>query len=280
VTPIRNVGFAAGCNVGADAATGATLVFLNPDTVPAPGAIRTLVRTLDDPSIAIATPRLRLLHEPDLLNSSGNVVHISGLGWSGGFAEPARDVRDLRDVTSPSGAAFAMRASDYHELGGMREELFMYYEDQDLGWRAHMRGRRVVMNPRADVYHDYDFDKHVGKRYYLERNRLAFLVLDFSLRTLLVLLPVLITAELAMCALAAKQGWLWDKVRGWAWFARNARRLVRLRGQTQRGRTIRDRQLVKLLTPVINPGVLRAPGIVRLANPLLSAYWAVASRVI
>jgi GT2 family glycosyltransferase len=280
VTPPENIGFAAGCNFGAAFASSEILVFLNPDTVPAPGALRALVRTLEDESVAIATPRLRLLHEPDLLNGAGNVVHISGLGWCDQFAEPALDVREARDVPAPSGAAFAIRAAEYRELGGLREELFMYYEDQDLGWRVQMQGRRVVMNPRADVYHDYDFYKHQHKHYFLERNRFVFLLLAFSVRTLLVLAPVLVAAELAMCLLAARQGWLKEKLRGWVWSARHVRVLLRLRRETQRSRRIRDRELVRLLTPAIDPGAMAAPPIVRLFNPLLAAYWAVASRLI
>jgi GT2 family glycosyltransferase len=173
-----------------------------------------------------------------------------------------------------------MRAGEYRQLGGLREELFMYYEDQDLGWRVQMQGRRVVMNPRADVYHDYDFYRHTEKHYFLERNRLVFLLLAFSARTLLVLAPVLVAAELAMCVLAARQGWLREKLRGWAWSVRNMGLLLRLRRETQRSRTIRDRDLVRLLTPAIDPAALAAPPIVRLFNPLLAAYWVVASRLI
>src|SRR5437762_2573037 len=48
ITPSRNVGFGAGCNLGAANASGDVIVFLNPDTVAAPGAIPHLVRTLED----------------------------------------------------------------------------------------------------------------------------------------------------------------------------------------------------------------------------------------
>lgn len=280
IEPGRNLGFAGGCNLGAKHATGDVIVFLNPDTIVAPGALRQLARRLEDESIAIAMARLRLLWEPSLLNSSGTVVHISGLGWAGGYAENASTVCAPVDVVAPSGAAMAMRADEFERLGGFRPEFFLYHEDQELGWRVRMAGKRVVIDPEADVYHDYEFDRHVGKRYFLERNRIAFLSLTFSLRTLVVLAPVLLATELGMLALAAKQGWLRDKLRGSFWCARNVRMLWRLRRQTQSIRAVPDRDLVRLLTPLLTPAAMTLPGIVRLVNPLLAWYWRHAVKVI
>jgi GT2 family glycosyltransferase len=277
----QNVGFGAGCNLGARVATGDILVFLNPDTVAMPGSVAELVMTLEDETIGIAMARVRLLQEPELLNSRGNVIHISGLGWCAGYGDPAQPMVGLREVASPCGAAMAVRREDFDDLGGFREELFLYHEDQDLGWRMRMLGRRIVMNPRADVYHEHEFDRHERKRYYLERNRLAFVTLDFSLRTLLVLLPVLIAAELSMCLLAARQGWVREKLAGWLWYLRTLPRLLVLRRRTQRARRVPDRQLVAALTPVIDTAEVPVPALVRrLVNPVLAGYWSLAKRVI
>lgn len=281
ITPERNLGFGAGCNTGAEVATGEVVVFLNPDTIAMPGSITALVDTLDDETVGIAMARVRLLREPELLNSRGNVVHISGLGWSGGFGDLVDDAVDVREVASPCGAAMAVRRDEFLALGGFREELFLYYEDQDLGWRMRMTGRRIVMNCRADVYHEFEFDRHERKRYFLERNRLAFVLIDFSLRTILVLLPVLLATELSMMLLAWRQGWLREKLAGSLWCVGNLRLLLALRWRTQRLRSVPDRQLVQALTPVIDPRAVPVPALVRLViNPLLSGYWALAQRVI
>ena len=223
VRPGRNLGFGAGCNVGAADARGDVVVFLNPDTVAAPGAIGELAATLDDPSVGIAMARLLLLGQPAQLNSRGNVVHVAGFGWAAGYGEPA-DVPagEPREVPYASGAAMAMRAGDFRKLGGFTDALFLYQEDLELAWRARMRGLKVVMNPRADVYHDYDFERNDAKRYYLERNRLVFVLSAFSGRMLALLSPVLVAAELGTAALAAREGWLTEKARGWAWLARTA----------------------------------------------------------
>jgi GT2 family glycosyltransferase len=275
-----NVGFATGCNIGAEAAEGDVLVFLNPDTVVTPGAVAQLARTLEDPAIGIAMARLRLLERPELLNSRGLEVHVSGLSWAGGYGEPVETVEDVRDVAAASGTAMAVRADTFRELGGFTDELFMYQEDLLLGWKARLAGLRVVVDPGADVFHDYEYGRNVAKHYLLERNRLVFLLSAYSPRLLALLSPVLLSTELAMAAHAAREGWLREKLRGWAWVVGHARWLARQRRATQRARRVSDRELVELLTPTLSPAMIDLPGSAKAANRLVEAYWRVVRRAL
>jgi GT2 family glycosyltransferase len=275
-----NVGFAAGCNLGARSASGDVLVFLNPDTVVERGAVGELVRTLEDEEIGIAMARLRLLDRPELLNSGGTVVHVSGLAWAGRFGEPVESITALEDVAGASGAALAIRRETFRELGGFTSELFMYQEDVELSWRAHLYGLRVVVDPRADVFHEYDFGRHPTKIALLERNRQIFVLTAYSLRLLLVLGPVLALGELAMLALAARRRWFRGKLGGWWWLLRHARWLVHHRGETQRLRNVGDRKLAHFLTPTLDPKVASLPRGVGFLNRLLSPYWSLARRAL
>ena len=276
----RNLGYAAGCNLGAGVTTGDVLVFLNPDTVVAPGALERLAATVEDPAIGIAMARLRLLDRPELLNSSGSEVHVSGISWAGGYGEPAESVSELRDVPAPSGAAMAIRADTFRKLGGFTDELFMYQEDLLLGWKARLAGLRVVIEPGADVYHDYEFGRNVAKHYLLERNRLVFVLSSYSPRLLLLLSPVLVSTELAMTVLAAKEGWFRDKLRGWAWCARNARWLARQRRETQGLRRVPDRDLAPLLSATLSPAMISVPAAARAGNRLVETYWRLVRRAL
>jgi GT2 family glycosyltransferase len=224
-------------------------------------------------------PRLRLLAEPELLNSAGNIVHVTGIAWAGRYREPAETATDV-EIPYASGAAFAIHAALFRQLGGFTRELFMYQEDLELGWKVRMRGLRVVLVPSADVLHEYDFARHEFKHYLLERNRLVFLLSAYSGRMLGLLAPLLVSTELGMAALALREGWLRDKARGWAWLARNARWVVRHRRETQRLRRVPDRDLARFLTPVLDPAMLELPAAVRVVNPLVSAYWSLARRLL
>jgi GT2 family glycosyltransferase len=278
--PGENLGFAGGCNLGARHATGTSLVFLNPDTVVAPGAIGVLVARLGDPAVGITTARLRLLDRPELLNSAGNVLHVTGLAWAGRYGEPAEHVTQEEEVAYPTGAAMAMRAKLFWELGGFTEELFMYQEDLELAWRARLRGLRIVLVAEADVYHEYEYGRNPTKHYLLERNRLIFLLSAYSGRLLILLSPVLVSTELAMLGLALKDGWARDKLAGWRWCVRRAGWLRQRRRRTQALRRVPDRDLAPHLTSVIDPAMIVVPGLARVMNPLLERYWSFVRRAL
>ena len=275
-----NVGFAAACNLGAAEASGDVLVFLNPDTVVAERALERLAATLAEPAIGIAMARLRLLDPPQLLNSGGTVVHVSGLAWAGRYGEPAERLSQVGDVAAASGAALAITRSTFTALGGFTGELFLYQEDVELSWRAHLAGLRVVVDPEADVFHDYEFGRNVGKIELLERNRLIFVMTAYSLRLLLLLGPMLALGELAMLVLAARRGWFRGKLGGWWWLVRHPRWLVRHRRETQRLRKVRDRELARFLTPALEPKVASVPRGIGFLNRLLVPYWSVVRRVL
>jgi GT2 family glycosyltransferase len=280
VEPGENLGYAGGSSLGAREATGDVLVFLNPDTTVASGAIGELLRALEDNSVAIAMGRLLLMDRPDVLNAAGCTIHVSGLAWSDGYGEPADSIVDTREITYANGSALAIRSERFRELGGFTDELFMYHEDLELGWRARMQGYRIVLEPRADVFHEYDYSRHARKNYFMERNRLIFVGSAYSARLLLLLSPILLATEVGLVALAWRQGWLRDKVAGWRWIARNASWLARHRRELQRSRTVTDRQLAEHLTAVVDPKMISVPEVVTKANTIVSVYWRLARRLL
>jgi GT2 family glycosyltransferase len=278
IEPGANLGYAGGGNLGAREATGDVLVFLNPDTVARPGAVAALAARAAEPDVGIAMARLLLLDRPDTLNSSGNVLHVSGMAWAGGYGEPAESLHEVRDVAYPSGAAMAIRRELFVELGGFTDELFMYQEDLELAWRARLRGLRVVVDPAADVLHEYEFGRNPRKLYYLERNRLYFVLTAYSGRLLALAAPMIAAGELGTLALAVKEGWAREKVAGWRWLVRHGSSVRRRRRETQALRRVRDRELARWLTARIDPAHVPVPAPVRAANPILGAYWSVARR--
>jgi GT2 family glycosyltransferase len=280
ISPGRNVGYAAGSNIGAEAAEGELLLFLNPDTVVSEGAIAELAACVDDSAVAMAMPRLLLYRQPDTLNSAGAAVHISGMGWSTGYGRPAAELTELREITYANGSVLAVRRSRFEELGGFTPELFLYHEDLELGWRARMRGLRIVLDPRADVLHDYLHERNPKKNYYMERNRLIFVSTAYSLRLLVLLAPVLLSAEAGLLLVAARERWLRDKLAGWAWCLRNARWILRHRRRLQSERLVPDRELARFFTPVVDPGMIDVPAPVRALNPLVAGYWGLVRRLL
>lgn len=275
LTADRNLGFGGGCNLGATKAVGTHLAFINPDAVVTPPALAALVSTLADPRVGIATARVRLMIEPDLLNSSGGAVHYLGIGWAQGFRQPASAFDEHVSVTAASGAAMAMRAETFQRLGGFTAEFFLYHEDAELSLRVWMAGLRVEFVPEADVLHDYAFGRHKEKFYFLERNRLLLLLGVYRWGTLLWLLPAILAFELAIVVLATSQGWLVQKLRGWWWLARNYRWVLDYRRRLQQARTVGDDAFVPLLASRFDAGQLQMPSVARPVDWMFAKYWEV-----
>lgn len=253
--PGVNTGFAGGCNLGASLSTGEFIVLLNSDAVARPGAIAALVNALDDPTVGIATASLRLMDDPHLLNSSGNPVHYLGMTWAGNLGRDATTTPTSSEVASASGAAMAMRATDWQRFGGFFEEMFAYYEDVELSLRVWLDGLRVVYVPDAEVWHDYSFSRNPEKYYLLERNRLLMISTVYQRRTLGVLALPLLGFEVAVLALAVREGWLRQKLRSWGWLLSHAGTLRERRATVQARRRETDGVLFRTLTGDLDPGV-------------------------
>ena len=282
VRPGENLGFAAGCNLGAKHATGEFVAFVNGDAVVHSDALGHLVRGLGD-DVGLTTASLRLYDEPDRLNSAGNPVHYTGLSWAGGLGELATSYavgqHGPEDVASTTGAATVARADRFAQLGGFCEPMFAYCEDADLSLRCWQRGWRVVLVPEAVVLHRYEFSRNDLKLYLLERNRLFMVLTVYSGRLLAAVLVPFLAMELAMLAMAAKGGWARRKVAGWWWLVRHAGLVRSRRREVQAARVVPDARLVRLLTGDVTPGVdgLSVPTTLRRVSV---AYWSLARRAV
>ena len=277
--PDDNTGFAGGCAEGAAVARGSVLAFINPDAVVEPECLHALAEEVRT-GTGIATASVRLSEAPDRLNSAGNVVHFLGLSWSGAFDEPASDHTVRREVVAASGAGMAMDRGLYERLGGFEPEFFAYQEDADLSVRCWQAGRPVVYVPGAVVVHRYEFSRNTGKFYLLDRNRLIFVLSTYSGPMLALLAPLLVVQELAIWALAAKEGWLPEKRRSVAWVARHLGWVRRRRQSVSALRTAPDSSWIGLLSVDLTPGNMPTPDVVARLGRVLGAYWKAVCRLL
>lgn len=211
-----NVGFAGGCHVGVDAASGEVLVFLGHDCVPEPGWLEPLVRTVRDDTVGAAMATVVDADDATRFNTSGGHLSYVGLAWVSDLGDVIPDVEpEIVDVAFPSGAAMALRRATWDRFDGFRRDLFMYLEDVDLGWRMRVAGLRVVRCSASRVRHRYDFERTAGKMYFLERNRWRLLAANYRRGTLVTLLPALIVTEIGIVVVALRDGWIRQKMRAW-----------------------------------------------------------------
>jgi GT2 family glycosyltransferase len=178
----ENTGFAGGNNAGfrmsrEDRAD--YTFFLNNDARVAPETVEALAGFLDTHKKAgIVAPAVYRASEPGgLWSAGGNLVR-----WKMRFeqAEIPKELFHTREgmsVDFVSGCALMIRSRLFDELGGFREELFMYYEDADLCHRVRESGFSVMVMPSATVVHDVASSSggELSRLalYFSERNRLV-----------------------------------------------------------------------------------------------------------
>jgi len=272
VRPGANLGFAGGCNAGADVATGEWLALVNPDLVVDAHCLERLVTGAAEQDATITTASIRLADRPHLLNSAGNAIHWTGVSWSGAFEEPASAHDRPHDTFAASGACLAIARADWKRLGGFDEDFFAYYEDADLSVRAWQSGGRVAYVPDAIAEHRYEFGRRAEKYFLLERNRLLMVLSCWELRTILVILPVHLGLEMGFLVLAARQGWWRQKLDAYRWLFTHRREVRARRRAVRAQRTVRDRDLAPLFSAALDPANIEVPAWWPHADRLLRGY--------
>ena len=177
-----NLGFAAGINLAVrDLAARPHppehLLLLNPDATLDPDALGYLLDTLEvDPQAAIVCPLILREDHTTIWFAGGAIDRSLGDSPHEHQGEPAEIVAGVFRTGRACGCAMLMRLAEYQGFGGMRDELFLYWEDTEFSLRVTDAGRTVLIDTRAHCYHAASASSGGGTsftyEYYMTRNRL------------------------------------------------------------------------------------------------------------
>jgi GT2 family glycosyltransferase/nucleoside-diphosphate-sugar epimerase len=166
----KNLGFAAGCNVGIRYCDEQYVLFLNPDCVLSPNTLKRMLQTLDEkPDIGMVGG---LLLSPDGTEQGGGrravptpwrsfvrAFGLTGLArrWPRLFDDFHLHEQPLPDkpisVEAISGALMLVRRVALEETGLWDEEYFLHCEDLDLCMRFRKKGWNILFDPGAPAIH-------------------------------------------------------------------------------------------------------------------------------
>lgn len=161
VTFPRNYGYCGGNNRAADHANGDLLVFLNNDAEVDPDWLLDLDKIFDDPSVAVAQPKMLSYTEPEKFEyagAAGGFIDKMGYPFCRGrvFETIETDTGQYDDsipVFWASGAAFAIRKELFFEMEKFDENFGFHMEEIDLCWRLLNMGYLIKYTPGSRVYH-------------------------------------------------------------------------------------------------------------------------------
>lgn len=212
-----NIGFAAANNRAAEKAVGDFLVFLNPDAYAAPDWLARVAEAIDRyPGVdAFGSTQINDA-DPSMLDGAGDVLHAAGIAYRGHFGWPLSLLPAEGACLAPCAAAAAYRKSAFDALGGFDERFFCYGEDVDLGLRLRMTGGETIQLNEARVRHEGSgvTGRHSAfSIYHGHRNRLWLARKNFPGVIFWGLLPLRLTADLALGVSMAMRGRLGDYLR-------------------------------------------------------------------
>lgn len=164
---IDNRGFGSACNQGAQAGTAPFILFLNPDAAVCVDALAATVRFMQAPSHAtVGICGVRLIDDegktaPSCSRFPSLRIYLAdALGLDRflpryfqpqSMAEWPHD--ETRHVDQVMGAYFCIRRPLFEQLGGFDERFFVYSEEVDLSYRAHLLGYSSMFLADVAAYH-------------------------------------------------------------------------------------------------------------------------------
>jgi GT2 family glycosyltransferase/SAM-dependent methyltransferase/glycosyltransferase involved in cell wall biosynthesis len=151
----KNQGFIRSCNIGAKAATGKYLYFLNNDTEVIHGWLDELLNTFHLFS-NVGFVGSKLIYPDGSLQEAGGIIWKDGSAWNFGRNQNALlpVYNYAREVDYCSGASIMVPRPLFEELGGFDEHyLPAYCEDSDLALKIRDAGYSVLYQPMSVVIH-------------------------------------------------------------------------------------------------------------------------------
>ncbi|HBK92460.1 MAG TPA: glycosyltransferase family 2 protein [Parvularcula sp.] len=164
-----NIGFASACNLGARAASGDILLFINPDAIMPPGGAMRLASDgarLQGPWLigakiidpdggeqrgsrrATLTPWRAFVEATKLYALAPRHPYFRRFNLHG---DPCP--KEVTPIPVISGACFCLKRADYFAIGGMDEQYFLHVEDVDFCLRFAKAGGAVYFDPHVPVLH-------------------------------------------------------------------------------------------------------------------------------
>lgn len=164
----KNLGFAAGNNLGIPQAKGRYVLFLNPDTIVMPNTFKEMIKFMDKhPKVSAATCRIELpsgkldqaCHRgfPTPWNA---FCHFFGLEkifpksrLFAGYSLSYLPLDKIHEIDSGVGAFLMVRRKAGEEINWWDEDYYWYGEDLDFCYRLKQKGWQIMFVPTVKIIH-------------------------------------------------------------------------------------------------------------------------------
>lgn len=259
-------GFAMANNIGAEKASGKYLFFLNHDAWIDKHCIENLVKLIAKEPYAIYAPKQLTYDGKGFLSCgvSGDLFGYPGRAYS------VDGKTQTRPLFFADGAAFFLTKELYIKVGMMDEYSYLYAEDNDLSWKIHLVGAKMLPALNAIVYHfgggsigigghpdaNVRYETTYNKRFWAEKNTIRNILKNYSIWNVMWILPFYLLvnlAEIIVMALTLQFGAISQTyLKAYIWNIKNLESTIAKRKHIQSIRKVPDSQVMKFMSFVPN----------------------------
>ncbi len=145
----KNLGFGAACNQGAKLLSTSYVFFLNPDALLTESSLHELEKAIERfPNAGGFGPAVKIHGQT---RSFRHKSYIQDQGSR--YVKDSEAPLDCTAVDYIDGAALILDRKLFLELDGFDENLFLYYEDDDLCYRFRLQDKALIYVPMSIVLH-------------------------------------------------------------------------------------------------------------------------------
>jgi len=165
-----NIGYGAGNNLGVKNAQAEYLFIVNPDTEILKGSIDNLVQFIKNKkkTAAVAPLLIDKNKNPYPLQGTAELTPLRAIfalsfinrlfpnnPISNSYWLQAQNLKQPKKVEAIPGSAFLIRKKIFKQVGQFDENMFLYFEESDLGKRLKKAGFNLYIFPQAKVIHHW-----------------------------------------------------------------------------------------------------------------------------
>ncbi len=205
----KRLGFASASNFLAKKAKSENIVFLNNDTEVGKNWLSSLLSTMQHRKNCIAVqPKVKHFFNRkkfEYAGAAGGFIDKYGYpfcrGRMFGFIEEDKgQYNDEIRIFWGCGVCLLVNRKFFLKTEGFDESLHTYAEELDFCWRCNILGKEIWYSPKSVIYHMGSFSVKkefisLRKEHLITRNHLLVLLKNYSLSTLLKVLPFRIVLE-------------------------------------------------------------------------------------
>ena len=261
----HNVGIPAGYNSGILQAKGKYVATLNNDIEVDPEWLQSLVKVMEaSPDVAAVDPKYLNYYDKnkfDTCAAAGRYIDFVGNPVTRGIDEEDRGQYD--EITRTFICSTFWRREVLEKIGLLDEDFFYGFDDTDVSWRISLRGYRILYVPSSRIYHKvggYTLLRNAraqlryipGIYFFLKRNRLLTIVKNYSLKTLLRLLPLALLEHLGYIvywSIKRDKQYSFESFKATLWILKNFKKIWVKHRFVQSIRKVKDHEIMKLMAP-------------------------------